>query len=120
MTRCIDAHYQHEGLEFKHPHGGQAKYLEAPLFEHAEDYVRRLAKNAVTDDGSDLHQAMIDNVEDLAHEVQKLAPVEWGDLRNSAHPVVHDRVTVVYDRPPHMRRLTEHELDLKHRWGVPR
>jgi hypothetical protein len=31
---------QHEGLTFRHPLGGQAKYLEAPLHANAERYGR--------------------------------------------------------------------------------
>jgi hypothetical protein len=36
------AHYQHEGLEFNHPQGGQAKYLEQPFVENMEKYINHL------------------------------------------------------------------------------
>lgn len=34
---------QHEELSFKHPNGGQAKYLEKPLNENSEKYKKRLS-----------------------------------------------------------------------------
>lgn len=35
---------QHERLDFQHPHGGQAKYLEQPLLAMADDLTRSLAE----------------------------------------------------------------------------
>lgn len=35
------AAYQHEGIEFAHPHGGQAKFLETALNEQAEQAVEK-------------------------------------------------------------------------------
>jgi hypothetical protein len=35
---------QHENLEFNHPQGGEAKYLEKPLKKNTRRYVERLAK----------------------------------------------------------------------------
>lgn len=35
---------QHEMVEFNHPHGGEAKYLEKPLNEKAEIYTKNLAE----------------------------------------------------------------------------
>jgi hypothetical protein len=40
------ARYQHEGLDFKHPQGGQAKYLEQPFLENQEKYLQHL-RNSV-------------------------------------------------------------------------
>lgn len=34
---------QHENLEFNHPRGGQAKYLEQPLNENSEKYKKQLS-----------------------------------------------------------------------------
>ena len=42
----IYAHYQHEGVHFAHPHGGQAKYLEVPYKANKEKYVGMI-KSAV-------------------------------------------------------------------------
>lgn len=41
----VYARYIHEHLGFKHPHGGQAKFLEAAMIEKADD-----AMQAVADD----------------------------------------------------------------------
>jgi hypothetical protein len=37
------ARYQHEHLGFKHPHGGQAKFLEAAMLEKEDDAKRAMA-----------------------------------------------------------------------------
>lgn len=38
------ATYQHEELELKHPKGGEAKYLQKPLYENADNYVQGIAR----------------------------------------------------------------------------
>jgi len=35
----VYAHYIHENLEFKHPHGGQAKFLEMAMVEKGSDAI---------------------------------------------------------------------------------
>jgi lipoate-protein ligase A len=35
---------QHEDLQFNHPRGGQAKYLEQPLKENEQDYKRHVER----------------------------------------------------------------------------
>lgn len=96
----------------KHPRGGQAKFLEQPLFEKTDDYMRNLA-DAVLD--GFLVQAMAENMEDLADEVFDKAPRENDILRNSAHPEVHDDGRLAYDRPPLYPRLSREELKELHR-----
>lgn len=108
----VYAQYQHEGLDLRHPRGGQAKYLEQPLYENYGDYYRALADNVL--EGS-LAAAMEDNVEDLSGHVFDLAPVEFYDLRGSGHPTVSSDGEVVYDRPPIQARLTPAELRAKDR-----
>jgi len=61
----VYAHYQHEGLEFNHPDGGQAMYLRDPLFQRSSHYMKHLADEAVTHDGSNLLGAMAENMEGL-------------------------------------------------------
>jgi hypothetical protein len=39
----VYARRQHEELTWKHPQGGQAKYLQQPFEENMEKYVQRLA-----------------------------------------------------------------------------
>jgi hypothetical protein len=110
----VYAHFQHEGLDLKHPHGGQAKYLEEPLYANVNKYMENLAEAVLN---GDLDQAMIDNVEDLSGEVEKKAPVDLGNLRESGHPVVTSAGVTVYDRAPVQRRLTEEELKALHPGG---
>lgn len=119
------AHTQHEDLwptgqpgvaipkNLDHPMGGGAKYLEGPLYENVGRYMRRLAREAITENGSDLAEGMIRVVEDLSDEVHANAPRFEHDLRNSAAPTVTDENRVVYDRPPRQRRLTDEELRAK-------
>ena len=40
------AHYQHEGLDFRHPQGGQAKFLQQPFEENVERYINNI-RNSV-------------------------------------------------------------------------
>lgn len=109
----VYAHNQHEHPEYHHPDGGEAFYLTTPLFAKMPDYMDRLARGAITENGSELTQAMIDNVEDLSLEVYKRAPWEFADLRASGHPMVKADGHTVYDRAPLCKRLTVEDLRIK-------
>lgn len=104
------AQFQHEGLDLRHPQGGQAKFLEAPLFANAVDYVRTLSKDVLN---GRLVEAMTDNMEHLSRQVYELAPIDFGDLKASGAPQVIDGGTVAYNRAPNVNRLTDEELDAK-------
>lgn len=106
------ARYQHEGLDFAHPRGGQALYLQQPLMDHKDAYLQKLADGILDDGGK---RAMIDAVEDLAEAggVATHAPVEFDDLRASGHPMVTSDGETVYDRAPRVARLSEEELKAK-------
>lgn len=54
-------------------------------------------------------------VDHISDQVAVLAPVEFDDLRRSAHPTVTDDGAIVYDRPPEQPRLTEEQLKAKSR-----
>jgi len=106
----VYAHYQHEGLTFHHPDGGEPLYLLTPLFaKGTQDYMHRLAERAFRD----IHGAMVDNMEDLSGEVFLRAPWEFGDLRASGHPVVSVNGAVIYDRRPNVERLGPDDLRVK-------
>lgn len=107
----VYARYQHEGLDFKHPRGGQAKYLEQPLYSNVALYMRDIAARLLPD--GNVVQAMADSMEDLSGEVFDKAPIEFLDLRASGHPMVHQAGAVKYDRPPMQARLTEAQLRAK-------
>lgn len=93
-----------------HPrHGGQTHYLRDGLHENADAYLQNLADQALGPDG--LYTGMVQNVEVLSAQVESRAPVEFGNLRASAHPVVTRGGAVVYDRPPAVPRLSREQLD---------
>ncbi len=106
----VYAHYQHEGVEFRHPLGGQAKFLEAPLYDHAARYMQDIA-DRMLEEGP--QRPMIEAMEDLSDRVLELSPVEFGDLRDSGHPVVLDQGDVIYDRQPVAHRQSKEELAAK-------
>lgn len=91
----------------EHPHGGGAKYLEQPLLEGAPEFLQHIADH-VLDDGPAV--GMIEDAEKLADDSAAKAPLEFGDLRESAHPTVTSDGVTVYDRPPIVERLSESEL----------
>jgi hypothetical protein len=108
----VYAQAQHERMDFKHPRGGQAKFLAGPFMNKYRGYLQQIA-SAVLDGNA--REAMTDVVEDLSKEVFDKAPREFWDLRESAHPFVNDDETVVYDRPAIVHRLSEGELKIKAR-----
>jgi hypothetical protein len=108
----IYAHYQHEHLEFHHPRGGTAKFLERPLMEHYRDYLSDYARTVLADGGQ---EAMKRSAEHLSDQVELTSPREWGDLMKSGHPQVQLGQRTVYDRPPKVHRLTKGELRIKSR-----
>lgn len=108
----VYAHYQHEHLEFRHPRGGHAMFLSAPLYTHYREYIEAVARSWLDDGGK---RAMERSMEHLSDQVEIEAPVEFWDLRRSGHPEVHVGQRLVYDRHPKQRRLTEPELRAKNR-----
>lgn len=108
----VYAHYQHEGLDFYHPDGGEPLYLKTPLYLGIKGWMRRLGRAAPH---GALVSSMAENMEELSREVFKRAPVEWFDLANSGHPMVEADGELVYDRPPVTPRQTEAELREKNR-----
>ena len=106
----VYARYQHEGLDFRHPRGGQAKYLEVPFFAGVAGYLQDVAAR-VLEVGP--VEPMIGVAEDLSGQVYDHAPVEFSDLRASGHPQVRRGGAVVYDRPPMQARLSEVQLRAK-------
>lgn len=108
----IYAHYQHEHVEFHHPRGGRAKFLQIPLLKHFRDYIASYAHDVLEDGG---RESMKRSMEHLSDQVELEAPREWGDLMRSGHPEVHQAGHYDYDRAPKVQRLTAQELRLKSR-----
>lgn len=106
----VYARYQHEGIGFKHPQGGQAKYLESVMQEQHQAYLQRIAAGVLNDGGKD---GMINAMETLAEESSQRAPIGPADrhpglLRASAHPTVTSDGEVVFDRPG-AARVPDHD-----------
>jgi hypothetical protein len=106
------AAYQHEHLEFRHPRGGKALYLQQPLMDHFRDYLEDYARTVLDDGGQ---PAMRRAAEHLSDQVEMHAPREFLDLMFSGHPQVTQDGRTLYDRPPKRRRLTDEELRAKSR-----
>lgn len=108
----IYAHYQHEHLEFRHPRGGKALYLQAPLNDSYTGYLERYAQTVLDDGGQ---QSLGRSMEHLSDQVEIHAPREFGDLLRSGHPEVYQGERRVYNREPKQHRLSEAELRIKAR-----
>lgn len=108
----VYAHYQHEHVEFRHPRGGRAKFLQIPLLKHFRSYIDSYARDVLHNGGQ---RSMERSMEHLSDQVEIEAPREWGDLLHSGHPEVRQAGHFNYDRPPKVHRLTESELKIKSR-----
>lgn len=98
----------HEGpkeMERGHPH-----FLGGSLTGGSDSFMSTIADHLLHDGPV---PGMIENAERLADVSAAAAPVEFGDLADSAHPQVTDDGGVVYDRPPAVPRLDEHQLAAK-------
>jgi hypothetical protein len=114
----VYAKYQHEGLDFVHPRGGEALYLGQPLLDNHSRYLQAYADRLLEDGGE---QAFVDSMEDLAEDggVATRAPVLYSNLRASGHPSVTSDGVTVYDREPRQHRLSEEELKAIYREHHP-
>lgn len=99
--------------DFKHPRGGQAHYARDGLLMHTDEYLQTIADHFLEDPV----KGCIEAVEVQARRSENLAPVEYVNLRRSAHPTVTDDGAIVYDRPPDVPRLSDDELDAQRRHG---
>lgn len=104
----VYAHYQHEGLEFEHPRGGQAKYLEQPWEAGASGFSQRWADGLLKPEG--LKEAATAIAQDGVRMVDEHAPVEFENLKHSGHGAATRDGAVIYDEPPLAGRLSETEL----------
>lgn len=114
----VYARYQHEGLDLNHPRGGQALYLQQPLFDKHAGYLQSYADKLLEDGGE---SALIEAMEDLAEDggVATRAPVLYANLRASGAPSVVSDGVIIYDRPPRQHRLSEEELKAIYREHHP-
>lgn len=103
---------QHETLHYRHASGGQAKYLEQPLLSGHKPWIQDFANDLLNSPKSAAEEWGGVGRE-LKGEVSKKAPIDFGDLRNSAGLVVKEGSSVVIVEPPKQPRLSEAELDAK-------
>jgi hypothetical protein len=108
----VYAHIQHVNTRYRHPRGGKAFYLTIALKGGEDAYWSMVSATVLS--GSGPTAGMIQAVEALSTNSASLAPIMWGNLRMSPHPWVTHNGTTVFDRPPHMPRLTDAELDALH------
>lgn len=109
-TDQVYAKYQELREDLKHPRGGQAHYSRDGLLNHADSYLERLARGAITEEGSDLTGAAIEVGLGLKDHTAELTPREFFNLARSGHVTVVDDGEVVYDRPPDVPRLSDADL----------
>src|SRR3954464_10037689 len=112
----VYAHYQHEGISrftgrpLVYHRGGGSHYLQGPLYDHYREYYENVARELLDEHGEGALRAMKKNMENLAAWVSIKAPLEFSNLRQSAHPWVTQAGMVVYNRKPDQRRLDDDEL----------
>lgn len=104
---------QHETLYYRHPRGGQAKYLESPMFAGYAKWFQRFADRMLRRGGDVPRDWFNGPGASLQAVVPKFAPVEFGDLKRSAGLVVKVGSEVRFTQPPEQPRLTDWELEGK-------
>jgi hypothetical protein len=113
----IYAHYQDSGhgprgkpaAAFDHPEGGQAGYLTNSITAYGPDFAQQIA-DSISEEVP-MKDVFIDGVQSLSLDVATLAPMEFGNLRESSASTVIDDGDVVFDRPALVPRLSSEELD---------
>lgn len=103
---------QHETLFYRHPRGGQAKYLEGPLMQNHPEWIQKFA-NRLLVRGTNAASEWGGVGRSLVRQLPKTAPVEFGDLRNSGALTVKEGNRVIIEEPAKQPRLSESELDAK-------
>lgn len=114
-TVVVDQPYaqdQHETLFYRHPRGGQAKYLETPLFMNHKQWIQDFA-NGLLRRGSDAASGWGGVGRSLRDSVAKFAPMEFGDLRQSAALTVTEGSRMIINEPAKQDRLSDAEIDAK-------
>ena len=108
----VYAQNQHESMWFKHPAGGQAKYLYSALMTEYPGALQRVAATLLR---VGPRAGMINGAESIAKTAAARAPFEFADLKGSAHPIVTDGGERIYDRKPAQRRLNKAQHKAKRR-----
>lgn len=115
-TVVVDQVYaqdQHESLDYLHPHGGGAKYLENPMFEHAAGRIQQFADRFLNARRSTASVWGGVVCQPLIRDVEQHAPRKQQDLRFSAGLTVREGGSTVLVIPPKIPRLNDAALDIK-------
>lgn len=118
-TVTVDQVYaadQHETLYYKHPRGGRAKYLEAPMFEEYAGWLQNFADHLLLKQGTAERRWAEHVGRPLKAVVAKNAPRALSDLRRSAALVVKAGSAIILDEPPLQHRLSREELGVLDDW----
>lgn len=115
----VYAKYQELREDLDHPRGGIVHALRdsGPAGPEQDRLIGELAQSAITPAGSRLRQGAEELAERICTNYERLAPVEFTNLRRSTHPIVTDDGAVAYDRAPYVHRLSEAELRAQRRAG---
>ena len=112
----VYAHYQDSGVgphgkpaaAFDHPDGGEAGYLSDTMTDYGPQWAQAVA-DSISEE-TPMADVFIDAVQDIGLEVEALAPLEFGNLRESSERQVEHDGEVVFDSPPLIPRLSDEEL----------
>lgn len=106
----IYAHYQEVGLDFRHPRGGHALYLETALKDNTDLRMEELGRSVLKKDGTDIREGVKGFMEHVSVGVEAGAPVEFINLKFSTSVTVEDHGGIVFHRDADRPRLTEEEI----------
>lgn len=109
----VYAQLQHEALEFRHPRGGMAKYLEVPIKSEHPVWFQDFAEHLLLKQGTAERRWAVHVGRPAKKVVAKFAPVEFGDLRRSGALRVTAGGVVVLEEPADQPRLSDAELEGK-------
>lgn len=86
----------HNDYDNKHPRGGIPGYLEIPFQQQRDEMLEKLARNAVTPEGSNLTDAAIEVAAEFDNMVRRNAPREFGILMDSTEYYVEDDGVMIF------------------------
>jgi hypothetical protein len=109
-----------EGFRAVGFHSGGPHFLRGGLYDANSDVCQRLADHVLDDAAGALIGAMSEGSELICTKASSLAPIEFGDLRESDHAQVFDDGALVYDRPAPVGRLSSETLKAKRATRSPR
>lgn len=99
----------HVDRQDKHPRGGRSHYVEDPFFHDLTDNLRKIAREVVTQEGSNLENAMQDIAESFDRSLKANAPWETNTLRESGNVYVKQKGVITWQKHQRTRYKSEKE-----------